>query len=62
MSTAFFKIDQIKISGYPSDFIPAGAELIVGIDEGSPDGGCTVKGFFKDGEYHIQSVEYRKDS
>ena len=51
--------ELIKTSTYPADFIPNGASLLIGVDEGSPDGDCTVKGFYKDGEYHIQSVEYR---
>lgn len=46
-------------SACPADFIPNGASLLIGVDEGSPDGDCTVKGFYKDGECHIQSVEYR---
>lgn len=59
MSNEVFKKEQVKISDYPADFIPKDAKLIIGIDEGSPDGDCTVKGFYKDGEYHIQSVEHR---
>lgn len=59
MSNEIFKKEQIKPSDYPADFIPKGAKLLIGVDKASPDGECTVKGFYKDGEYHIQSVEYR---
>ena len=59
MSNEIFKKEQIKPSDYPADFIPNAAKLIIGVDEGSKDGDCTVKGFYKDGEYHIQSVEHR---
>ncbi len=59
MSNDTFKKEWVKPSDFPADFIPNRAKLITGIDEGSPDGDCTVKGFYKDGEYHIQSVEHR---
>lgn len=51
-----FKKEWIKTSDYPSDFIPAGAKVFVGVDYGSPDGDYTVKGFYdpKTGEIHIQ--------
>ena len=49
---------KLPVSEYPADFVPAGATVLIGIDEGSPDGDCTVRGFYKDGEYHIQDVEY----
>jgi hypothetical protein len=62
MSTEFFKKDWIKTSDYPADFIPDGAKLFTGVDEGPPDGDCTVKGFYKDGQCHVQSVEHRKDT
>jgi len=54
-----FKKEWIKISEYPSDFIPNGGQVFVGIDYGSPDGDCTVKGFYDPvtGEYHIQEIE-----
>ena len=53
-----FKDLRIKTSQYPRDFIPKGAEIFVGIDHGSPDGDCTVKGFYdpQTGEFHIQEV------
>lgn len=46
-----------KVSDYPTDYIPAGAKVITGIDY-SDEGECTVKGFYdpKTGEYHIQEV------
>jgi len=51
-----FKDINIPISQYPFNYIPAGAKILIGIDEGSSDGDCTVKGFYKDGEYHIQEI------
>lgn len=52
-----FDGSNIKVSDYPADYIPAGAEIIIGGDY-SKDGCCTVKGFYdiKTGEYHIQEV------
>lgn len=46
-----------KGSGCPTDFIPAGAKIIIGVDM-AKDGDCTMKGFYdpKTGEYHIQEV------
>lgn len=51
-----FKKEWFKASDCPRDFIPAGAEIFVGVDRGSPDGDYTVKGFYdpKTGELHIQ--------
>lgn len=53
---------KIEISDYPSDFIPEGAVVILGVDY-SKDGDCTVKGFYdpKTGEYHIQEVVHNKE-
>ena len=59
MSDGIFKKEWIKPSDYPDNYIPAGARTFIGVDPASQDGECTVKGFYKDGEYHIQSVEYR---
>lgn len=58
MKLPYFNQEQVAISEYPSDFIPAKAPIFVGMDLGSPDGGCTVKGFFdpNTGEYHIQEI------
>ena len=52
-----FDVIKINVSDYPTDLIPAVAELIIGVDY-SKDGDCTVKGFYdpKTGEYHIQEV------
>ena len=49
---------EIKIprSEYPRDFIPNGAKVFIGMDPGSKDESCTVKGFCLDGVYHIQEV------
>lgn len=46
-------------SPYPSDFIPAGAEIIVGMDH-SAEGDCTIKGFYDPatGQTHIQEVTH----
>lgn len=53
-----FKKEWFKISEYPSDFIPSGAKTFIGIDHASPDGDCTVKGFYdpETGEFHIQEI------
>lgn len=58
MDSKVFKKDRIRPSEYPTDLVPAGGETFIGIDEGSPDGDCTVKGFYKDGEFHIQGCEH----
>lgn len=52
-----FDGSKIKVSDYPTDFIPAGAEAIIGVDY-SEDGDCTVRGFYdpNTGELHIQEV------
>lgn len=53
-----FKEDWFKVSNCPSDFIPSGAKVFIGIDHASPDGDCTVKGFYdpETGEFHIQEI------
>ena len=53
-----FKKEWIKISEYPADFVPKGAEVFVGVDQGSPYGDCTVKGFYdpNTGAFHIQEL------
>ena len=51
-----FRSNWVKISEYPNNFVPAGAKIIIGVDEASPDGDCTVRGFCKDGVFHIQEV------
>ncbi len=51
-------MQAILTSPYPPEFIPAGATPIVSVDVGSPDGDCTIRGFYKDGELHVQAVEY----
>lgn len=53
----FFGGITIKVSDYPSDFIPAGAMTIIGRDL-SEEGDCTVKVFYdpSTGEYHIQEI------
>lgn len=52
-----FDGSKIKVSDCPADFVPAGTEVVVGIDY-SKDGDCAVNGFYdlKTGEYHIQEV------
>ena len=52
-----FNKEYVKQSEYPADFIPVGGKVFIGVDEGSQDGDYTVKGFYKDGEFHVQSVE-----
>ena len=52
-----FDSSKIKMSDCPADFIPAGAEIIIGVDM-ARDSDTTVKGFYDPatGEYHIQEV------
>jgi hypothetical protein len=54
----YFDKDWIKKSDYPKDFIPANAEIIVGVDMAKDGRDCTVKGFYDpaSGEYHVQEV------
>ena len=54
-----FKPEDFKVSEYPKDFIPAGAKEYIGHDiaEGLD---WTVKGFYLDGEYHIQEIIRRE--
>ena len=54
--TNWFCKDGLKLSDYPSNFIPKGARTVVGVDEGSPDGDCTVKGCWLDGVFHVQEI------
>ena len=61
-ANSFFKKEWVKPSKYPSDFIPAGAEVFIGVDQGSPDGDCTVKGFYKNGVFHVQEIEHSKST
>jgi hypothetical protein len=53
-----FRKEWIKTSEYPGDFVPKGAEIFIGVDQGSPDGDYTAKGFYdpKTGEFHVQEV------
>ena len=62
MCDKVFKKDWLKTSEYPKDFIPRGGEIFIGVDPASQDGDCTVKGFYKDGVFHVQEVEYSKDT
>lgn len=57
-----FNKDWFKISEYPSNLVPKGAKIIIGVDPASPDGDCTVRGFYdpKTGELHVQEVDYAK--
>jgi hypothetical protein len=57
MDNKVFKREWLKSSEYPADFIPAGGKVFIGVDRGSPDGDCTVKGFYKDGEFYVQSAQ-----
>jgi hypothetical protein len=51
--------EWFKQSEYRADFIPEVGTVLIGVDRAKDGSGCTVKGFYKDGEYHVQSVEYR---
>ena len=59
----FFDKDMIKISEYPADFIPNGCKVFVGFDTASPNGDCTVKGFYSPitGEIHIQEIDSNEE-
>ena len=61
MNKDFFQKDQIKLSDYPPDYIPNEAKGFIGFDPASTDSGCFVKGFYKNGEYHIQNFEFISD-
>jgi hypothetical protein len=50
------------ISEYPSNFIPKDAKILIGVDYGKDGTTTTVKGFFKDGVYHIQEIETKPDT
>ena len=54
----YFDKDWIKKSDYPKDFIPANAEIIVGVDMAKDGSDYTVRGFHDliTGEYHVQEV------
>ena len=52
----FFKSIDIPVSEYPSDFMPKDSKIIYGLDKGAGDTSCEVKGFCKDGVFHIQEV------
>lgn len=52
----FIDKKDIPLSPYPSNFIPEGAELLLGVDPAAVGGDTTVKGFYKDGEFHIQEI------
>ena len=43
-------------SEYPADFIPAEGKLIICVDQASSDRDSTVRGFYKEGFYHIQET------
>jgi hypothetical protein len=58
MSSDIFKQEWIKRSAYPVGFIPQGASLFTGTDKGLAGVGYIVRGFYKEGEYHIQSVDW----
>jgi len=46
-------------SEYPADFVPNDGAVFVGVDRAKDGSTCTAKGFYKDGVYHVQSVEHR---
>jgi len=54
----WFGYELLKPSKYPPNFIPRGATPVIGIDQGSPDGDCTCRGFYKDGVFHVQEVKH----
>ncbi len=55
MRSQFFDVDKLKTSPYPANVVPAGARVITGFDKA--DGtDTTVKGFYLNGEYHIQEI------
>ncbi len=54
---SFFKGIDIPVSEYPSNFIPAGGKTFVVVDPAAEVGqSFEVKGFWKDGEFHIQEI------
>jgi len=61
LSNEWFDPKWVKISPFPSNYIPKEGEVFIGIDYAS-DGDCTVRCFYErlTGEYHIQEIEYNK--
>ena len=56
----FFDKSKLKVSDYPSDFIPKDSVEILGFD--TADGvDTTVKGLYQNGIYHVQEVINNKD-
>lgn len=49
---------QPENSPYPSNFIPKGARIYVGMDCSSDERVAIVKSFVLDGVMHIQEIEY----
>ena len=53
----FFDMSKLKTSPYPADFVPKDSEpFVFGVDSGAPGGDCCVRGFYKDGEIHVQEI------
>ena len=50
--------EWFKKSEYPSDFVPKDGKVFIEVDHAKNGSDCTVKGFYKDGKFHVQSVEH----
>ncbi len=61
MRNRFFKDIKPRVSNFPPDFIPKDAKPFTRWDPAAKGKDCTVRGFFLNGEVHIQSVEYREE-
>lgn len=61
MTKPFFDPEDFKPSEYPGYFIPKEGIAVTGVDESkNGDSNATVKGFMKDGVFHIQEIIYDK--
>lgn len=55
--TELFNKEWLKESEYPANFIPKDARICIGIDYAVDGGDCTCKGFWLNGEFHLQRLE-----
>ena len=58
MKKSWFESTPLNKKDWPKDYIPKGAKTFTGFDMGSPDGGCTVRGYYIDGVLYVQDVEH----
>ena len=60
--SSFFDLSKVKVSDYPSNLIPKDSVEILGFDTDIDNGvDTTVKGFYQNGNYHVQEITSNKD-